>query len=364
MRIGYDLLSAAGPYEVSLLEALFENYPDIDQTVFLPGKKNKKKIDAVPSALFNKKILPKNDFPWLRGETGLPFKIAAQKLDLLFCPSPNLPLRQPCKTAVLISDLDRLIFEARGIRGLENNIRWRVQKAAIKKANRIITYSQFFANHVSRLLNADRQRVETVPIAASDDMFPVYDNSELQRVKKEAGIDSPYFIFAGGSSKRKNIKELTEIFNAFSSTNPGIRLVLASDLPRELSCQNIISAGFKDRADLSCLYSGALAYVSASSYEGFPYGAFESMCCGTPAIVFDNSSFSEVLGNSAMLVKNADKAGFVKALRQAAADPQLRLRQKALSIERAKSFASKNSASALVKIFDGIMKERYIPDEK
>lgn len=364
MRIGYDLLSACGTYELSLLEALFEHYPNISQTVFMPGKKNKKRIEAVPPVLFDKKNLPEQDFPWLRGETGLPFKVASQALDILFCPSPCLPLRQPCKTAVLISDLDRMIFEGRGIRGLENNIKWRVQKAAIKKANRIITYSQFFANHVSRLLNADRKRVETIPIASSDDMFPVYDNEELFRVKKEIGINAPYFIFAGGSSKRKNIKDLIDIFNVYSSTNPGIRLVLASDLPKELSSQNIISAGFINREDLSSLYSGALAYVSASAYEGFPYGAFESMCCGTPAVVFDNSSFGEILGNSALLVKNGDKAGFIKALKQIASDPQLRLRQKALSIERSKLFSAKNSAAALMNIFDDILKESYSPDEK
>ncbi|MEK7375789.1 MAG: glycosyltransferase [Candidatus Margulisiibacteriota bacterium] len=348
MRIGYDLLSACGVYELSLLEALFENYPDISQTALLPDKKNKKS----------------KELSWLRREMRLPFKIASEGLDILFCPSPNLPLRQPCKTAVLISDLDRLIFEPHGIRGLENIIKWRVQKAAVKKANRIITYSRFFANHLSRLLNADGKRVAAIPIAASKDMFPVYDNEELSRVKKETGINTPYFIFAGGSSKRKSIKDLIEIFNTFSSSDPGIRLVLASDLPKDLSSQNIISAGFKNRDDLCALYSGALAYVSASSYEGFPFGAFESMCCGTPAVVFDNSSFGEILGNSALLVRNGDKAGFVKTLRQTAADPQLRLRQKALSIERSKSFSGNNSASAIMKIFNDILKESYSPDEK
>ena len=364
MRIGYNLLSVCGTYELSLLEALFEYYPNISQTVFLPGKKNKKQIEVVQARLFNKKNLPQKDFPWLRSETGLPFKVDSEHLDILFCPSPCLPVRQPSKTAVLISDLDRMIFEDRGIRGLENNIKWRVQKAAIRKANRIITYSQFFANHLSRLLNTDRKRVETVPVTASKDMFPVYDNEKLSRVKKESGIDAPYFIFAGGSSKRKNIKDLMEIFNAFFATNPGIRLVLASDLPKEYSSQNIVCAGFKNREDLSVLYSGALAYVSASSYEGFPYGAFESMCCGTPAIVFDNSSFGEILGNSALLIDNCDKTDFVKTLRQIVLDPQLKLRQKALSIERSKTFSANNSATALMRIFDGILKERYYPDEK
>src|SRR6185369_15098693 len=53
---------------------------------------------------------------------------------------------------------------------------------------------------------------------------------------------------------------------------------------------------------LPALYSGALALVYPSLYEGFGLPPLEAMACGTPVVTSRRSSLPEVVGRSAILV--------------------------------------------------------------
>ena len=52
-------------------------------------------------------------------------------------------------------------------------------------------------------------------------------------------------------------------------------------------------------AHLLQLYSGALAYLTASKYEGFGFPGVEAMACGAPVLASDIPVFREVLGSGA-----------------------------------------------------------------
>ncbi len=365
MRLAYDLLDPVGPYESELVLALIDCHPQVHQSVFVQGRKKRKKIETLAGALFEPDREAKSAFPWLRKEAGLAFKLDEERTDILFCPGPRLTLRQPCKTAVLVPDLDHMIFPEHGIRGVENRIRWSIQKAAIKKSNRVLTYSSFCANHISRLLGVAASRIAKIPAAADRNMAPVYDRDLIERTKKENGIRGPYLIFAGGSSKKKNLKDLAEILKIFPDLPS---LVVSAEVDKELKSllagTRLIFTGFKNRTELAALYSGAVAYVTASSYEGFPWGAFEAMCCGTPSAAYDNSSFGEILGGSCLLADNSSKSSLAAAIKKICTDGQLRLKLQALSLERARSFSPKCAAKEAMEVFSSVHRDRYFPDEK
>ncbi len=365
MRLAYDLLDPLEYSGSALILALTGCYPKVHQSVFVQGRKNRKKIETLPGALFEPDREAKNDFPWLRKEAGLVFKLAEERTDILFCPGPRLTLRQPCKTAVLIPDLDHMIFPEHGIRGLENRIRWSIQKTAVKKSNRILTYSSFCANHISRLLEVAPSKIAKIPAAADGIMAPVYDRDLIERTKKENGISGAYLIFAGGSSKKKNLNDLAEILKLFPDLpNLVVSAEVDEELKRQLAGARLIFTGFKNRTELAVLYSGAIAYVTASSYEGFPWGAFEAMCCGTPSVAYDNSSFGEILGGSCLLAENSSKSSLAAAIKKICRDRQLRLKLQALSLERARTFSPEQAAKEAMEVFSSIHKESYFPDEK
>ena len=58
--------------------------------------------------------------------------------------------------------------------------------------------------------------------------------------------------------------------------------------------------------DLVALYTAAAVFVFTSAYEGFGLPPLEAMACGTPAVVFDNSSLPEVSGEAAVVVPDGD----------------------------------------------------------
>ena len=91
----------------------------------------------------------------------------------------------------------------------------------------------------------------------------------------------------------------------------------------------IIFAGYVDDADLAPLYSGALAFVFPSLYEGFGLPPLEAMACGTPVLASTAGSLPEVVGDAGAFFDPAAlgplSAGLCNALR--APEPQARRAQ-------------------------------------
>ena len=59
--------------------------------------------------------------------------------------------------------------------------------------------------------------------------------------------------------------------------------------------EDIVHLGYVSEADLAVFYSGALAFVYVSHYEGFGLPLLEAMRCETPVIYGDNSSMKELI---------------------------------------------------------------------
>jgi glycosyltransferase involved in cell wall biosynthesis len=62
--------------------------------------------------------------------------------------------------------------------------------------------------------------------------------------------------------------------------------------------ERIIVAGYVRNEDLAALYSGALAFVYPSFYEGFGLPVLEAMQCGAPVIASNTSSRRDTAGST------------------------------------------------------------------
>jgi len=59
---------------------------------------------------------------------------------------------------------------------------------------------------------------------------------------------------------------------------------------------------YVEDSDLPALLSGATMLGHPALYEGFGLSPLQSMACGTPVIVANNSSLPEVVGDAGLLV--------------------------------------------------------------
>ena len=199
-------------------------------------------------------------------------------------------------------------------------------------------------------------RVVAVPLAAGE-IFQPPAHTEQTTAAKPRG--NPYFLFVGTREPRKNIQRLVEAWREVQRTIP-VDLVMAGRARADFSAlpefPGLRVLGEVPDSELPGLYSGALACVYPSLYEGFGLPVLEAMQCGALVITSRDPAILEVSGgvnqSAAVHVEAEDTAALMEAMRAAAANPDrfADVRKKALI--RAAEFSWRNTARRTREVYD------------
>ncbi len=239
--------------------------------------------------------------------------------------------------------------------------------ASINKDSWLVSISEAtkadFCNH----LNLDPSRVFVTPLAADPALFyPNNDPQQQAAVRQKHHIaDAPYILSLCTIEPRKNIDHVIRSFVKLMQEQhlTDLQLVLAGrkgwnfeHIFREIDGaealkDNIVVTGFVANEDLAALYSGALAFVFPSLYEGFGLPPLEAMQCGTPVITSNTSSLPEVVGEAGIMLDPHDVDGLCQSLLSLYQDAGLRARMSAQSVERARLFSWKRCAQDTVNAY-------------
>ena len=212
-----------------------------------------------------------------------------------------------------------------------------------------ISISEFTRMEFCERTGMSPERVTVAPLAAAAYFRPVNDRDVIAATRLRYHVpEGEYLLCLAAPQPRKNLAQLIRSFFRLldEQGRPDTHLVLAGSKGQGWMYDEILAAaessskyksrliftGFVAEEDLAALYSGAVAFVFPSLYEGFGLPALEAMACGTPVITSSTTSLPEVVGDAALLVDPMDPDALRDAMSTILSDHSLRadLRRKGL----------------------------------
>lgn len=227
---------------------------------------------------------------------------------------------------------------------------------SLEPNNWVTCVSHATKNDLCNYLNTiDPAQVIVTHLAASKLFYPCHSHEEIKCVKKRYQIpdDVQYILSLSTIEPRKNIDHTIRCFARLveQETIKDLNLVLVGtkgwdydkifkELANLPALQNrIIVTGYVADEDLAPLYSGALAFVYPSLYEGFGLPPLEAMQCGVPVITSNTSSLPEVVGDAGIMVAPTDTDALCQSMLDLYKKSSLRKAMSSKSIGQAKKFS-------------------------
>lgn len=264
---------------------------------------------------------------------GLPRELARLRTDVFHGTNfevPCLPLRPSVVTVHDLSPWKNEHWRAEG-----NRVRRRTPLlVGLGLATMVVTVSEAIRREAIERFRIAPERIVAVPLAAAPHLKPV-----------ESPLRPPYFLYVGSLEPRKNIETILAAWREVRRTAP-VDLVLAGraravpiapepglELPGEIP-----------ESALAPLYSGAVACLYPSLYEGFGLPVLEAMQCGAPVIASRDAAVTEVVEGAAVQVDALDVRAWAEAMLAAVSEAEWRPAWSGLALARARQFSWENTA--------------------
>lgn len=243
----------------------------------------------------------------------LPRIIQSVKADLLFSPHFTVPLRCPVPFVVTIHDL--ILHRYPNKASLVKILAYRFQmKHAVSHARSIITVSEFVKRELLLQYGESIASKTSVITEGVSEMYVPADKEAIDAVRSRYHLTKPYLLYVGNAKQHKNLSTLLAAFTM--ADLPGIELLLltaGSEIDRLGELPPTVRRVENLRDDeLPALYSGALACVTASLYEGYCLPIAEALACGCPVIASNASAIPETAAGHAVLL-DPTPAAFAEA---------------------------------------------------
>lgn len=236
---------------------------------------------------------------------------------------------------------------------------WLMPKLAAR-VQHIIAVSEFTKERVVELLRVKPEKVSVVPNGI-DERFRIHTAEEIQAARDATGIRSDaYLLYVGSVEPRKNVGRLLQAWARVQNEIPaGLDLVVAGAMGASRVFAEAELGRIPDRVHfpgyiasehLPALYSGAMAFLYPSLYEGFGLPPLEAMACGIPVLTSRGSSLGEVVGEDAVLIEPESVDSIAEGILRIVQDSRLRAELSVAGPKRASRLTWAESARMTGKV--------------
>ncbi|MEI8067866.1 MAG: glycosyltransferase family 1 protein [Candidatus Shapirobacteria bacterium] len=299
----------------------------------------------------------------------LPIKLFTQKekLNLFYSPSHYSPQFAPCPTIPTVHDLGYLEFQDQfNKKDLYQLINW--TETSIKKANHIVTVSNFSKTEIERIYKIDPKKI-TIAYNGVDNP-PKIDSKTQQKILDIYDLTpKTYYLYLGTLKPNKNIPFLIKSFAQYLRSNIDdltSTLVIAGKkgwlfdeifetVKKEGIEPNVIFTDFIDESQKWTLYQNAKALIMPSIYEGFGIPVIEAMKSNTPVISSNIAPLKEVMEDNAFYFEPTNQQELVdQIIKLEKLNPKeiKNITDKAKT--RSDLFSWQNTAKSVIKVFNNI----------
>lgn len=231
-----------------------------------------------------------------------------------------------------------------------------MKRRAVERADAVICISEGTANDLRHLLGVPANKISVTHLGFSD----VFARTATTRAQSPGNVRA-FLLYVGHRQGYKNFARVLEAYGSSARLMQDVDLVAFGSEPFSAKEQTSID-GLRPRpgavrhqagsdAELAQAYSGALALVYPSEYEGFGIPPLEAMSAGCPVVCSDASSIPEVVGDAGEYFSPLDVASIRNAVERVVYDDRLRAELVKRGLRRCAQFSWDKCANETMQIY-------------
>lgn len=295
----------------------------------------------------------------------LTLELLPRRVQLLHSPDFIAPHGGPWRSVITIHDLTFLRYPhfltPESQRYYNRHI-----EGAVSRADAILVDSNATRSDVLELLRVHPEKVTTVHLAVDERFHPQTDEV-VASVRTRLELTRHYLLFVGTFEPRKNIPNLLHAYADLRSRhadtpplllvgNPGWHFETTDALLDELGIRDAVTVRSNfPTEDLPALYSGAVALILPSHYEGFGFPVLEAMACGTATIVANRASLPEIAGNATLLCEPDHPESISDAMSRVLFDSELRAALVEKGLQRASQYSWETCCAQTLEVYRRVL---------
>lgn len=221
---------------------------------------------------------------------------------------------------------------------------------SLRRADKLITVSNFYKDEIVRLLNIPQEKVSVTYLGIDHSKFKPLDKDKC---RERLGLDKAkkYILAVASISQRKRMDLTKKAFKRITEMRKDVYLLKVGS--GKLEEKGVINFGKVSNEKMPFFYNASDVLLHTSEYESFGMPLLEAMACGLPIVASNKASIPEVVGDCGELVDLNDDC--VEVFAEKVLECINKDERNLKGIERSKKFSWEETARETMKVYEELL---------